>query len=118
MINKQIETASTTEREINNIMKKFEPVGDPTNGIPFSICYRLYTKGFWFFKRYYILKMITSSTETRDSRSVEEYCDGFYKLKDESNWKKAFNNLKEHCLNKNKKHNSNKLSVDLNGYIL
>lgn len=77
------ETSYPSEKERNYIFDKFSPKNEEEGGLIFSTTYVGYTTGI-FFKKYYVLRMVTGDTMSKYSCTVEDWCDKFYKLKNKS----------------------------------
>lgn len=76
------ETLTPSEKEKISIFNKFSPKHKEA-GLIFSATYVGYVKGI-FFKKYYVLKMVTGDTLGKDTYIIENWCDIFYKVKDRS----------------------------------
>lgn len=108
----QVKTVSTKQCDTDRITSKFGTIGSPIEEMCFGVCYKLYTEGFFFNRRYFILEMKNTEVDFGDLLGAEEWCSGLYELKAKKDWKCLFNYFKDKAITKN----TDRYSVDMNGY--
>lgn len=81
------DTLTPTREEVDAIFEKFKPEHPPA-GLTFSNRYKPYITGI-FSKEYYIILLTSGDMDDGESYVVGEWCDTFYKFKNEEDMNKA-----------------------------